>query len=143
MKRIALAVCVLFSFSSGVQPKDGWNIFARVKFNARYFKEFKEHFLVPEFDATIRALEGKEISVRGYYMPIDLGDSHAIVLSRYPYAQCFFCGGAGPESVVEVIFLAAHPKLKTDQIVTVSGKLRLNDSDVNHLNFVLDNAELQ
>ena len=143
MKRIALAVCLFLSISLQAQPQDGWSNFARVKFNARYFKEFKEHFLVPEFDSTIRALEGKEISIRGYYMPIDLVDSHAIILSRYPYAQCFFCGGAGPESVVEVIFSAEHPKLKTDQIITVRGKLRLNDTDINHLNFILDNVELQ
>jgi hypothetical protein len=143
MKHIALAVCMSISFQLEAQLHNGWTIFARVKFNSRYFKEFDQHFLVPSFDSNTRALEGSTVSIRGHYMPIDLDNSRAIVLSKYPYSQCFFCGGAGPESVVEIIFSSKHPKLKTDQIITVHGKLRLNDKDINHLNFILDHAELQ
>lgn len=124
------------------QPADGWNVFAEVKFNVKFFKEWNESFLVPHFDNQIKALEGKEITLRGHNMPMDLEDSNTIIISKYPYAQCFFCGGAGPESVAEIVLLSKRPKLKADQIVTVTGRLQLNATDVNHLNFILNDASL-
>jgi len=121
---------------------DGWTALAKVKFTSKYYKEFKEYFLTPFFDSKIRDLEGKEIILKGHYMPFDLDDKNTLIVSRYPYAACFFCGGAGPESVAEVTFTSKIPKFKADQIITVKGILKLNDSDVNHLNFLLINAEL-
>lgn len=81
--------------------------------------------------------------MEGYYMPLDLENNYTIVLSRNPYAQCFFCGGAGPESVIEVNFSAKPPKFKMDQIVRVTGVLKLNDKDIEHMNFILTDATLE
>lgn len=121
--------------------EDGWDTLARVPFHSKFFKEHNEYFLVPTFQTAIRAREGKEIVLKGHYMPFDLPDK-SIILSKYPYAACFFCGGAGPESVAEVVFAAKPPRFKADQIITVKGKLKLNDSDVSHLNFIVTDAEL-
>jgi len=120
---------------------EGWSLFAKVPFQAKLFKEYDQHFLVPEFDTSIRGKEGKEIQIKGHYMPFDL-PQNSIILSKYPYASCFFCGGAGPESVAEVLFRNKPPKFKADQIVTVKGKLRLNNKDVEHMNFILEDAVL-
>lgn len=60
-----------------------------------------------------------------------------MILSKYPMAQCFFCGIAGPESVVEVTLKEKPPRLKPDQVITITGILKLNDSDVEHMNFLL------
>jgi len=56
--------------------------------------------------------------------------------------MCFFCGGAGPESVAEVIFKDKTPRLKPDQLVTITGTLDLNDTDVMHMNFILREAQI-
>ena len=40
-------------------------------------------------------------------------------------------------------FKGKAPKFKTDQIITVRGKLRLNDSNLDELNFILDDSEIQ
>jgi hypothetical protein len=122
-------------------PEDGWVTLARVKFTSIFFKEMNEYFLVPSFTPELRAKIGKEFSLKGHYIPFDL-EGNAIVLSKNPYASCFFCGGAGPESVAEINFKTKRPKLKADQIITVKGKLRLNGTDVNHMNFILDEAEI-
>lgn len=122
--------------------QDGWIVFSKVKFTAKYYKELKEYFLTPLFDSRIRALEGTEIQLRGHYMPFDLDDKKTIIISKFPYAACFFCGGAGPESVAEITFVGKVPKFKADQVITVKGILKLNDLDVNHLNFLLLQAEL-
>jgi hypothetical protein len=142
-KYIVLASIVTCSSAFAQNSEvDGWSVFARVKFNAKLIKELNEYFLVPFFDSRIRALEGKEITLRGHYMPMDLENNNVIILSKYPYSQCFFCGGAGPESVAEIVFSSKHPKLKADQIITVKGTLQLNESDVEHMNFVLKQASI-
>ena len=55
-------------------------------------------------------------------------------------ASCFFCGASGPESVVEINF-KTRPSFKTDDIVTITGVLVLNKYDVNHFNYILNNAK--
>lgn len=134
-----LLVWLFFASSPAV---DGWEIFARVKFNPTLIKELNEYFLVPFFDSRIKAYEGKEIILRGHFMPMELEDNNVIILSKFPYSQCFFCGGAGPESVAEIKLISRRPRLKADQVITVKGILSLNDLDVNHMNFILNNATL-
>ncbi len=142
MIRSILVIVFMYCSIAQAQSTEGWTLFAKVKFNSSFFNEYKEYFLVPSFDSKIKSHEGMEITLRGHYMPMDLENNKVIILSKYPYAQCFFCGGAGPESVAEIVFPLKRPKLKADQIITVVGKLQLNDTDVDHLNFILKDASL-
>jgi len=142
MKRCILILIFLCGGITHAHSPDGWMLFGKVKFNPRFFKEYNEYFVVPTFDSKIKSFEGTEITLRGHYLPMDLENNRVILLSKYPYSQCFFCGGAGPESVAEIVFPSKHPKLKADQIITVVGKLQLNDIDVTHMNFILKDASL-
>ena len=137
MKLIAI---IFVCYSSILLQEDAWNNFARVKFEPKFSKPHNEYFMFPQFEKDIQALEGKEISLRGHYIPFDLVTRNAVVISKHPYAACFFCGGAGPESVVEVVFKVKKAKFKMDQVVTVKGKLKLNDSDVDRMTFILQEA---
>ncbi len=119
-----------------------WEEFAAVLFKPRYHEGYKEYFLYPEFTQRIRSFENKEIFLTGHYLPYKPVNKSAIIISRYPFASCFFCGGAGPESVAEVIFQAPLPRFRADQVITVKGMLKLNDTDVDHLNFIILNATL-
>src|SRR5687768_12597897 len=113
------------------QPStDGWEIFAKVKFTEKFFKELNEYYLAPFLDSRIRFYEGKEMTLEGYYLPFDMNDEKAVVISKNPYSACFFCGGAGPESVAEVVFASKPSRFKADQIITVTGILKLNDKDI-------------
>lgn len=120
---------------------NGWPAFARVKFESKFFKEQNEYFLVPMFDQRINSLAGTEITLKGYYLPFDL-PKNQLIISKNPYASCFFCGGSGPESVAETVLKSKAPKLKVDQIITIKGKLKLNGTDINHMTFILENAEI-
>lgn len=142
--RMLLLAVIIVSLSAQTFPPvtNGWLLFERVKFTSRYYEELKDYFLAPFFDSKIRQYENQEIMLKGHYMPLDLEEKNVIVLSKYPYAACFFCGGAGPESVAEIRFKEKPPRFKTDQIIQLSGKLKLNDKDVNHLNFILTDAVL-
>ena len=123
------------------QGSRGWESFEGVKFESQYDERIDDYQLLPEFSADILAKEGTVVELTGYYVPFDLEDG-AVILSRYPYAQCFFCGNAGPESVAEVYFKQKELKFLPDQLLSVSGVLKLNTKDADHLNFILEQAEL-
>jgi hypothetical protein len=69
--------------------------------------------LFPTFSADLKAQVGKEIELEGYYLPVDVEGDAYIILSKFPYAQCFFCGGAGPESIAEVTFKTKTPQVRS------------------------------
>lgn len=141
-KTILVLVCILrFSAFGQSNGTEGWDLFARVSFESTFFKNLGTYFLVPKFDQKILARVGTEVTLKGYYMPIDLPPGQ-FVLSQNPYSECFFCGGAGPESVAEVQIKGKLPKLKMDQVIKVRGRLKLNATDLEHLNFILEDAEL-
>ncbi len=134
---------LLFAFTStSFAQTDGWTSFAKTKFEAKYNDTAKEYFLYPNFSAELKALEGKEIDLEGYYLPIDVDGDAYIILSKFPYSQCFFCGGAGPESISEVVFKTKQDRFEADQFIRVKGKLRLNTTDIEHGNFILEEALL-
>ena len=110
-----------------------------------YKKEFDE-FLgfkidVPVFADAVKALNNKEIEVKGYIIPVEGYQSHTeFIFSAFPYNMCFFCGGAGPETIMEV-----YTKEEIDytaEAVIVKGVLKLNDSDINRLIYALEDVEL-
>ena len=129
------------SLFSQVQP-NAWDMFAKTKFDSKFNEKIGEYIFYPNFPADLKALVGKEITIEGYYVPFaPEGDSY-IIISKFPMAQCFFCGGGGPESIAEVNFTKESLKFDVDDLITVKGKLKLNIDDLDHVNFILDQAVL-
>lgn len=141
MRKFCLFIIVLFSVTSTLfsQKKVSWNDLAQVTFRNVYNVNYDDYFLKPTFDTSVEALEGAKIKLTGYFLDFSSEDDQFLLLSRNPMSSCFFCGGSGPESVVEVIF-KNNTKYKTDQIVEVIGVLELNDDDVDHCNYILRDA---
>ena len=133
-----------FLFTTGLgfaQTKsDTWTVFAKTKFEPKYHEKLGEYLFHPKFPDDLKALEGKEITIQGFYVPFAPEDGNYIILSKYPMSQCFFCGGGGPESVAEVNFLKGLPKFQVDDLITVKGKLKLNADNVDHVNFIINEA---
>jgi hypothetical protein len=142
MRNLSLTFLFCFLALSALAQPEGWAAFAKTKFETKYNEKAAEYFMMPVFPADLKSLVGKEVSLEGYYMPIDVEGNAYIILSKYPYSQCFFCGGAGPESIAEVTFKAKPSKFEADQFIRVKGKLKLNESDLEHGNFLLDEAIL-
>jgi hypothetical protein len=132
---------LLISVVAQAQP-EGWALFAKTKFDAKYNEKAGEYFLMPAFPEDLKALVGKDISLEGYYLPIDVEGGEYVILSKFPYSQCFFCGGAGPESIAEIYFKTKPGKFEADQYIRIKGKLKLNEGDIDHGNFIVEGAEL-
>jgi hypothetical protein len=89
------------------------------------------------FEPKHERLHQKEVVLEGYMHPIeDQKLQHFFMLSRFPRSQCFFCGGAGPESIVEI----NSPKgvLYTDQKIQLKGMMTLNKNNKERLFYILE-----
>lgn len=138
----ALILGVFHSFHGQAQNSVpiSWETLADVEYSEKYDESLQAYWLVPDFGESPKAVEGKEVVLMGYFIPFNF-EEQFYVLSRYPYSNCFFCGGAGPESVLELQFKEEPPaKLKMDKRYFFKGILRLNKTDLNHCNYILEDA---
>ena len=133
-----------FSLAVSAQQIVSWNTFAQVKFHRQYSETFGFEVNVkpPEFSKELLALNGKEIKVKGYVIPVDI-ELGMYMVSANPFANCFFCGNAGPETVVELLPTGKLPRFSTDQIVTFKGVLQINEQgEMNAVPYQLFRAEV-
>lgn len=118
-----------------------WERLRDVTFKKKWYPAESVMMLYPYFGPTVKSLDGKPVLVTGYVIPLDT-DQGAYVVSRFPMAQCFFCGGAGPESIVMLKFKKPVRRFKTDERRTFRGTFRLNADNIYELNYNLEGAEL-
>ena len=140
------AFIALVTLSSAFVPvaapiKLTWETLRDVTFKKKWYAEEQVYMLYPTFGPSVQKLSGKEVVITGYVLPVDL-DANLYVLSAFPYSACFFCGGAGPESVMTLDFKKSTRKFKTDERLTFKGKLKLNADDIYQMNYILEAAEV-
>ena len=118
-----------------------WQSLAKITYTKQYDELLGFKVDVPVFSEEVKALEGTEVVIKGYVIPVEGYKSHTeFIFSAFPYNMCFFCGGAGPETVMEVYANEAI-QYQTESI-KIKGTLVLNDTDINQLMYVLRDVTL-
>lgn len=139
----SLLAALFLSPVDSVAQNEGnvWNTLAKITFKKEYDEMLGFKVDVPVFSDQVQAMAGEEIEIKGYVIPVEGYKSHTeFVFSAFPYNMCFFCGGAGPESVMEVY--ADEPIKYSPEPITIKGTLELNATDVNRLIYALNGATL-
>ncbi|EAY26489.1 hypothetical protein [Microscilla marina] len=93
----------------------------------------------PKFTAKHRKYHNQVVEISGYMYPLTEDRKQTFfMLSFFPIQQCFFCGGAGPESIVEV----NSPKgiRLSSKRIRLKGKLVLNTKNPERLFYILNDA---
>lgn len=122
-------------------PHSGWELLSMVKINKEFDEFVGAEIDKPIFSDDIKSREGNRIVLDGFMIPLEQDTKQDyFVLSRFPYQSCFFCGGAGPETVVEVF--ADKEFDFTDDPIRVEGELELNDENPLQLFYVLRNSKI-
>ncbi|KYG85391.1 hypothetical protein AWW67_15490 [Roseivirga seohaensis] len=142
-KRLIFILLILgITTSSFAQEKNMWKTLSNVTVEKSFDEILSidvEHY---NFASQVKALNGKKISLEGWMIPLDeLRGENYFVLSSLPFANCFFCGGAGPETVAEV-FSKKEVKF-TEKKVRVTGVLTLNSDDPLRLMYILNDVEVE
>lgn len=128
-------------FTTLAQNKSTWKVLSKVEIEKRFDEVLNYEIDFPTFSDEVKALNGKEIILEGWMIPLDeLRGKNYFVLSALPFANCFFCGGAGPETVMEV-FSEKNIKF-TEKRIKVKGILNINADDPMKLMYILQKAEL-
>jgi len=119
----------------------GWELLSSVEIVMGYDDFMGAEIEQPKFSEQLILREGKEVTLEGFIIPLQQeSDQDYFVLSRFPYQSCFFCGQAGPETVVEVY--SDRSFRYTDERVRVNGKLRLNRDNPLNLFYILEDCEV-
>lgn len=136
-------VCLLFACTTAPKTQPpialSWNDLADVTYEERFSDSLQQFLYWPNFGTSVKELEGRRVRISGYFFPMD---SSYNVLSAKPFASCFFCGQAGPETVLEVAAEDAVKGEKMDAFLTLEGNFRLNADDENHLMYLLDSVKV-
>jgi len=125
-----------------------WEIFLKLRFNITYDHAVGDVAQKAMFTPEIRQYDNKIIEIEGYIIPNDIvhgavgerGNGTMFMLSAFPTATCFFCKGAGPESVMEVYPKKPIPYSK--KAVKIKGRLELNESDFMKMAYLLKDAQM-
>ena len=131
----------LVSPSAQSQDEKIWKTLAKITYTKEYdeFLGFKVD--KPVFSEVVKELEDEMITIEGYIIPVEGYKSQTeFIFSAFPYNMCYFCGGAGPETVMEVT--AKQPIEYTAEKIVIKGKFGLNSDDINSLMYQLENAVL-
>ncbi len=138
MKKIIILL-LAFCFAGSALLKaqaNAWSTLAMMKYERTESTEGGGQFV-----KMIEALEGKKIMLKGYIIPLSgkKGQSH-FMFSAFPYANCFFCGNAGPESVIEV-FAKDNKKIAyCEKAIAIKGRFHFTSRDPNGVMYTLREA---
>ncbi len=120
----------------------GWELLSTVEIIRGYDDYMGGEIEKPNFSSQLIMNEGSRIELQGFIIPLEQeAEQNYFVLSRFPFQSCFFCGGAGPETVVEVY--SDQTTRYTDERVKVVGTLRLNKDNPLHLFYILEDCEVE
>jgi hypothetical protein len=143
MRKYLLTVVIALTCSAAfAQTEVSWSTLLDITFKDIYLEKEDIYVYYPLFSEKQRKLNLKKITITGYIIPVD-ATSNTYVLSAYPFSSCFFCGNAGPESVMAIYFKGKTRTFKTDERLTLTGTLRLNDTDIDELVYILEDAEVR
>ena len=144
MKNIIVFFFLLITTFAVAQPStlrdNTWKTLSKLTYKKEYDDVLGLKIDVPVFSKEVKSMEGKEVTVKGYIIPTDgYKNQKEFVFSAFPYNMCFFCGGAGPETVMEI--MTKNPVQYTTEPIYLKGILKLNGTDMNRLIYSLEKAE--
>ena len=143
IKYLTLIFCLILGLRTLAQTDTEvagtWRTLAEVTYIKKYDEFLGFDIDYPVFSEGVKDLEGKEIVLSGYIIPVQGYKSHTeFIFSALPFNMCFFCGGAGPETVLEV--KAKEPIKFTAESITIKGKLKLHADDIDRLMYEVEEA---
>jgi len=118
-----------------------WDQLADVRFEETYDEGTGTFYDKPVFGPMIQTMEGSDVKITGYVIPMDV-NLNVYVVSRFPFSSCFFCGNAGPETVVDIQMKDKSITFKNDDRRTFCGRLVLNTGRYSELPYILESVEI-
>ncbi len=116
-----------------------WQLLINIDYVDIITEQYPQGVMNPVVNKKIKEMKGRYIKISGYSVPMD---ENSYALSQNVMASCFFCGMAGPESVMGIEFKNEVPPLETDQFISLVGIFDYNDTNPEDWIYHIRDAEL-
>ncbi|MCR9154712.1 MAG: hypothetical protein ACPGVV_00775 [Croceimicrobium sp.] len=137
LRYFTITFILLHSINLQAQKALAWPVLAMTN----YEQDPMSGLYTPDFPSILEEhYEDQEVVIAGYLIPVDI-EANTYALSKNPFSACFFCGNAGPETVIELKFDKDPGRFATDKYLPIKGTLRLNRNG-SGLFFTLLNAQI-
>jgi hypothetical protein len=134
---VIIGCLAVYQLNKPVPTPINWQMLG-IGFKKTWHEEYKADVSMPLFTDTLQKLNGHWVALSGYVIPMEYG-SKKFALSKNPNSSCFFCGGAGVETMVIVICKNKPIDYPNDAFIKVVGRLNLVNS-FNDFIYVLTDA---
>lgn len=138
MPALLVSLFLLLSVGNAVAQENFWKTLAEVGFSKT--KDINGYEVEkPQFSKHLKSYDGKKIQLKGYIIPLnEVTSPGTSMFSSLPFNVCYFCGAAGPETVIEMQM--KKPITFTTKPIVVEGILQLNETDPDHHIYILKSA---
>ena len=138
MRLVCVILLVMVASVLRAQEINFWQVLAEVGYKKTRLATGEME--VPVFSNHLKSYNGKKIKLKGFVIPVsETGGESKFMLSSLPFNVCYFCGAAGPETIVEV---ETNQKVKfTSAAIWMEGILYLNEKDPDHHIYILKSAK--
>lgn len=133
-----LILCCTLPATLTAQVPITWPLLGQVQYISVMDDGLGYAYMKPVFSDTLEALAGQRVRIKGYVLPMDT-EGKDIALSAFPFSACFFCGGAGRESVMALDIADSSLRFELDEVLVFEGILELS-TDPFGLNYRLQAA---
>ncbi len=141
MKKLMLLLLLQFGLTTTLYAQHAVNSATWQLLNTFSIKTQNNKYVL-YFPPDLKALGNKVIELPGYMVPLKVGKLHKeFMFSVLPVQQCAFCGSGDYPPMVLVI--TDKPIPYTDHVVTIKGKLILNELGGSDPEFSLVNAAIK
>jgi hypothetical protein len=107
--------------------------------HTRVKSDLARGIFLADHPADVRALDGQDVSITGFMLVTNPMESFDFVLTRYT-PVCPFCPPGAPNEAVQVFL--KHFVKRTSGLITVRGRLHLENDATTGMFFRLDPAEI-
>jgi hypothetical protein len=134
---------VAISTSVFSQQKITWTDVVEIYAKEFRLKEKNPTSKINKNTMSLSDVANKKVTIRGYFLDLD-PDGKWYMLSKNPFATCFFCGKAGPETILELLdYKNVKKKFKSDDLVEVTGVFNAIYDLEEKVSFVLEKASIK
>lgn len=133
---------IMASNSAYSQLKLSWKDIIDVYAKEVSFSEKNPALAIKGQGKSLKDIEEKVITITGYFLDLD-PEGEWFMVSKNPFATCFFCGKSGPETILELIDYKNLKKYKSDDLVEVTGFFNIVYDPEDRMSFVLEKASIK
>lgn len=137
---VGIITIYLVSYTSA--QKNAWGMLMLTETEKQFDPTLGMEIDIPNIHPAAQQLNGQQIQLEGFIIPLEGKKSQShFMFSSFPINMCYFCGRAGPESVIEVFMKDGEAMPFTDKKIWIQGTLRVNAQDPQSNIYTLQYAE--